>query len=127
MKLTNDWTEVSAVSTMGCSDERVLARKSDNGDSALVAFWAYDSVKILEITGIESVTTDADESVFADATDELGGCFDVAICVDGSTIVAIDSADDIVMGDGYSVVDSSWYDDTELREEDAELAEIFGL
>lgn len=127
MKLTNNWTEVAGISTLGCSDERVLARKQDGSNNALIAFWAYDSVKVLEVSGIESVTTDVDESVFEEAIDELGECFDIAICVDGSTIVAIDSADDVVMGDGYSVVDSICYDASEVREEDEELAEFFGL
>ena len=84
MKLNENWTEAYAVTTMGSEDERVFVRAIAGGKSQ-VAYWAYGNVKILTVEGIDSICdNDVD---FDEALEPLSECFEVAIAVDGGSLL----------------------------------------
>lgn len=124
MKLTNEWVEANACTTMGADDDRVFVH-SIGKSIVQVAYWSCDNIKVVTVEGPDSICEVAN---YGQVINEFGDSFEVAISVDGGTILAIDAYDDIVNDvEGYSVTDSNEYSGVELYDEFPELARALNI
>ena len=127
--LTREWTIVEGFSNADECCTTVLARKS-NGEVEF-AYFAYNGIKVVTVTGIDSIKAgEPDSELFAAIQYKAGDDWELGVRVNSTdnNLLLIDSNDELYGDDNeFSVTGSYVYESDEWDELDEEVIIKLGL